>query len=401
MGLAGTERFRHVNGIQNSYWHPEYSELCLCGSDRSFGVCCFPILGGADNPLQDSDALLEEGKTAMAEHHARAAVTRYASWIRQHTALSLNASDREYSEKMIPIDCLALESVLAKLERWASMTGSEDTVSNTYRKLEEVVGVPVIARRLVALGAQWLVMNGRVEEGLLELDRLGTPSELTDTRALLLSIRFGDHEPKEKLRLLEAAARFALDDDERKRALLPFAHELNEQNSCPQALDVVHDILRTTSSSSIVRSATALRWEISGEDKDFKSLVSLMNLEEIDDDRLGAASYLIAKARRDVALDILQTLLENNHPVAILMAVECEIRSGDCAAAGKRFSSIDVDATSAVELRVGFAHLQAQLVLHCGRNDLREAALRELTELSSSEAASTLPELIEALKRHQ
>ena len=61
-----------------------------------------------------------------------------------------------------------------------------EAVTDAYRRSEKIVGVPVIARRLVALGADWMLKTGKIEHGLLEIGRLGEMSKVTDSRALMI-----------------------------------------------------------------------------------------------------------------------------------------------------------------------------------------------------------------------
>ena len=82
-------------------------------------------------------------------------------------------SEGTYSDKMLSVGLSRLEAHFQKFERWASRTENEEAVTDAYRRLEEIVGVPAIARRLVALGADWMVTSGRLEYGLLEVGQLG------------------------------------------------------------------------------------------------------------------------------------------------------------------------------------------------------------------------------------
>jgi hypothetical protein len=208
-------QFEMTKGYKIPIWHLDHLAECLCGSSLPFGICCLPIVDGPESPIKNSDDLLRRGELGDAERHARAGVTRYAIWIRQHTSLFLANSSREDGEKLISTDCLALEGYLSRLERWALSIGEIDAISNTYRRLDATLEVPSIVRRVVALGARWLLSNGRKEEGILELDRLGPAAELTDTLALTLSAIHGDQQLEEKIQLVESAVNFALDEDER------------------------------------------------------------------------------------------------------------------------------------------------------------------------------------------
>jgi hypothetical protein len=394
-------RFELAKGTRIPVWQPEFSDPCLCGADQPYGSCCLPILEGTKGQLQDSDDLLAVGDLEGAERHARAAITRYARWIRQQTAFSLNTPHREFSEKMIPTDALALEACLAKLERCAMRTGNHDVVLRACNSLERFVGVPVIARRLIAIGARWLIRNGQVEEGLLELGRLGKPSEMSDTKALILSVRYGDHEPPDEIQLLRAAVKSALCDEERLPALLCLADRLAVQGLQSESLALIDEILKESDDRTIIRHAMALKWELGGDDNDFAELFNFMRVEESDEDRLGDAAFLISHRSEGAALDLLKPLLERKHPVATLLAVECDIRLGNCSDAASRLTSIQVDTSSALDLRSGFALAHGMLVLECGREDLRGLATQQLKDVLSIEHVPALVEMLRALQKNK
>jgi len=392
-------RFELAKGTRIPIWQPEVSDPCVCGSDQPYGVCCLPILEGTKGPLQDSDDLLAAGDIESAERHARATITRYARWIRQQTAFSLNTPHREFSEKMIPTDALALEACLAKLERCAMRTGNHDAVLRACGSLEGFVGVPVIARRLIAIAARSLIRNGRVEEGLLELGRLGKPSEMSDTQALILSVRYGDHEPQGEIQLLRAAVNSALCDEERLPALFCLADRLAVQGLQLEALPLVDEVLKQSDDRTITRHAMALKWELTGNDDDFAKLLDFLRPEESDEERLGDAAFLMSRQREGAALELLKPLLERNNPVSTLLAVECNIRLGNCPDAAQRLASIQVDASSALDVRSGFALVHGMLVLECGREDLRESALQQIKDVLSVKHVPALAELLKALHK--
>jgi tetratricopeptide (TPR) repeat protein len=401
-----------VWGEQNAYarsdgsrlpvWKPEYSEPCLCGSTRSFGTCCFPVLEGLqDVPMLEFETWLEEEKFEQAERHARASITRYGCWIRQHIPMFSDKSDGTYSEKMIALDCMSLEALFLKLESWASRTGNEEAVTDAYRRLEEIVGVPAIARRLVALDADWMLTNGKVEHGLLELGRLGESSNVTDSRALMLLAEYADQGPEETRRLFEKAVQCALDDDERCMCLHFFALELRKQGLDTEALDIVDQLLTASNRHTVQRGALTVKWEITESDEDFGQLLNLMKNEKENEGKFSAAAYLQSKDRPDAALEVLAELLEAKHPVAQLIAAECDIRLGNCDSAEDRLSTVKVGEGSIPDLRVGAAYLRAMLVLECGKNHLKDQALKRLNELSASVVTFDLPRLIEALEQHE
>src|SRR6185437_4357113 len=134
-------------------WQPDALEFCPCGGEKQFGICCKRHLEEARASDDFSvRALLHSGQVEMAEKIARARVARYAIWIRQHTALSINA-DRQFAEQIIPIDAHALEHEINLLEECISAAGHADAMFFTYRRLQEILGVPALARRVVSFAA--------------------------------------------------------------------------------------------------------------------------------------------------------------------------------------------------------------------------------------------------------
>lgn len=392
-------QFELAKGTRIPVWQPELSSPCLCGGDKPYGVCCLPILEGVDGPLQNSDELLDAGEIDRAERHARAYITRYARWVRQQTAFSLNSSHREFSEELIPIDAQGLEACFARLERWATRAGNHDAVTRAYRSLEQVVGVPVIARRLTALGSRWLIRNGRIEEGLLELGRLGKAADMADTEALILSVRYDDHEPQEEIRLLRLAVRFALSDGESYPALFLLAHKLSENDLRSEALASVDEVLKKSNERQTISTALVLKWSLSGDDEDFQKLVGFMQAAETQEERRSAAAILISRNREEAGLDLLKPLLDEGDPAATLLAVECEVRTGKCADAAERLRSMEVNASSPQRIQSGYALVHGMLVIECRREDLRKMATQLVRDALSVELVPSLVAMLEALTR--
>jgi len=380
-------------------WLPEYGEPCICGSHQSYANCCYTVLQGSDGPLQNPDQLLKEGRPDLAERHARATITRYISWVRRHTVLSLNSANPEFAKKILPTDCLAIQEAVAKLERCVQKSDNVDSVSNTYRHLQDVVGIPEIARRLVALSAEWLLSNGREEEGLVELARLGKPSEMTDSRALVLSATHDDHDSTSRIALLERAVSFALSDEEKQSILLVLADEATKDQQPERALQAIDNVIANCEDVDFLRVARTLRWQTTGADDDLEQLVAFMKNEKSGENLLSSAAYLMDQSKPELALDVLTPLLSDGSTVAQLLAAECEIRTGECTAAAQRLDSLCIDDESSLDLRLGFAHVQALMVLGCRRNDLRAASLALLERLTSEEALPSAHALIEALKK--
>lgn len=83
--------------------------------------------------------------------------------------------------------------------------------------------------------------------------------------------------------------------------------------------------------------------------------------------------------------------------MATLLAVECEIRTGNYSGADETLRSMEVSASSSQHVRSGFALVQGMLVMECGREDLRESATRLVQDALSVEFVPTLVAMLEAL----
>ena len=232
---------------------------------------------------------------------------------------------------------------------------------------------------------------------MLELGRLGKAADMADTEALILSVEYDDHDPQEEIRLLKLAVRFALSDEERHPALLCLADKLWETGSRSEALASVDEVLKKSGDRQTTSRALAFRWSLSGEDEDFQKLFSFMQAAETEEERTSAASFLISGKREEAALDLLKPLLEGKHSVATLLAVECEIQTGNCSDAAERLGSMEVNASSPLHVRSGFAFAHGMLVLECGREDLRESATRLVRDALSIEDVPPLVEMLNAL----
>jgi hypothetical protein len=194
---------------------------------------------------------------------------------------------------------------------------------------------------------------------------------------------------------------YALDDDERCACLHFLALELRKQGLNTEALHIADQLLTTSIRHTVQRGALTLRWEITESEEDLGRLLNLMKIEKENEGKFSAAAYLQSKNRPDVALDVLAELLEAKHPIAQLIAAECDIRLGSCDSAEDRLSTVEVGESTNPDLRIGVAYLRAMLVLECGKSHLKEDVLESLNELSTSDVTFDLPRLIEALKQRE
>jgi hypothetical protein len=77
---------------------------------------------------------------------------------------------------------------------------------------------------MVSFAARWLIRNGNLEEGLLQLDGLGEITRSRDWLALNLAAEHGGYSDKQQTELLEKAVEAALESVERSLALRTLAY---------------------------------------------------------------------------------------------------------------------------------------------------------------------------------
>jgi tetratricopeptide (TPR) repeat protein len=177
-------------------------------------------------------------------------------------------------------------------------------------------------------------------------------------------------------------------------AQLLLADYLSQRGSRQRALNLISIVLKEATDSQTIRMAAGLRWQTSKSEDDFNSLFALMDADDDEDRRLAGAAYLFDQGKPEAALELLRSLLDRSHPSACLLAAEGDIRYGNCVAAAERVSSIKLDHSSPVEVRLGLAHLQALLVLECHRHDMGQDALEQLVELQKLQPNPRIDQLI-------
>jgi hypothetical protein len=388
------------SGTKILVWQPDILELCPCGGEKSFGVCCKHQLEDKKNEEEiDVRALLRDGQIEKAEKVARARVARYAIWIRQHTARSINA-DRYYAEWLTPVDAHALEHEIGLLEESVSAAGHSEAMLFTYRRLQEILGVPALARRVVSFAARWLIRAGRIEEGLLELDSLGEIGRSKDWLALTLAAQYGEYPDKELTKLLEKAVEAALESEERSLAFRHLAYHHYSADRPRAALDTISSFFSdATTNQEVGGSLKALRWHITQQDSDFDEALTAMGEAKGENETLRYVSWLMDTNHVSQALDLMKPLLLENNVHAMLLATECHLRMSDPTAASEQFDRIEASHLITPQLVHGYAHVQALLVLDGHRDDLHEPAVQNLKALpkDKSVAATAIEALLHAL----
>jgi hypothetical protein len=393
---ADQRRSSEGSRVKVAVWEPDALELCPCGGDQPFGVCCKPELASADLGNIEIRALLQSGQIAEAEKIARARVARYAIWIRQHTALSINA-DRDFAQHLIPVDAHALEHELNQLEDCILAGGNTDLMLFTYRRLQEILGVPALARRMVSLAARWLIRTGSLEEGLLELDGLGEITRCRDWLALTLAAQHGGYTDEHQTVLLEKAVEAALESIERSLALRTLAYHHLFSSRPRASLDAISALMSDPKADEqILHSVKALRWHISNKRDDLDDALIGMHHAQSPADRIRYMSWLMDRNHISEALELASPLLEEKNKTAMLLATECYLRQSNPVSASELFDKIDVAELSTQEFVLGHAHVQALLVLDGNREDLRPRALRDLEFLREGNA-ETMPAIVSLL----
>lgn len=124
-------------------------------------------------------------------------------------------------------------------------------------------------------------------------------------------------------------------------------------------------------------------------------------MEESEEDRLANAAFLISHGKQEAGLDLLEPLLKEKNVIAVLLVVECEISCDKCTSAAERLLSSETYAQGDIDVRSGFAFLQARLVLECKREDLRQSAITRLQDVLSVKPNPALAELLESLQGTQ
>jgi hypothetical protein len=384
-----------------SVWQPDTLEAFPCGGDLPFGVCCKPYLDAMPSQADlDVRALLQHGEITKAETMARVRVARYAIWVRQHTALSLNA-DREFAKQIIPIDSHALEHEINLLEESAAAAGHAESMLFTCRRLQEILGVPALARRMTSFAARWLIRSGRIEEGLLELDALGEISRCADSLALSLAVQYGGLPGEQEVALLKKAIEVALDSDERSWTSRNLVHHHLRGGRLSEAQRMISSLISDTKTDrDLVRDLRILQWRLSPQDADLGQILAAMSETTDSDARLRYITWLMDTNHIPEALTIVKPLLESEDVLAMILATECYLRNSDVSSASEIHSRIGPAHLTTTRLSVGYAHVQGLLVLLGSRDDLEAKAIQDLEKFQENrcEVRQTIQPLLDTLR---
>lgn len=381
------QTFRTQDGSESRVWEPDALDLCPCGGPNRYGECCKaarPKHGRNASSKKIRDAL-ETGDFVLAEEVARASLAQYVIWIRQHTASAMmaGAAGKEFYDKIVNIDVLALESHVHVMMEVLLAANKKELILPQLRKLRELVGVPRIAMRLTAITARWLIESERYEEAVLELDALGKLPEIKDSLALSLVARNKDLSDPEKREAFANAVELAACDEEKHFASLQLASCLAENGELADAIAIVRSVIKETGgeqASEVKSAALILLWKITGAEADFRPALLEMETDTDDAHRYRHAIYLIDGGKYAEAERLLASLLSCGDVQAKLLMTDAQIRSGARESALELFSTIQSDEVPQ-NLQFAYSVAASLLVLAGGFVDLRDTAISLLQDL--------------------
>jgi len=398
------QTFRAQDGTQSRTWEPDALDLCPCGGPNRYAECCREkrISLGRDGSSEKLHKALADADLKRAETIARASLAQYVIWIKQHTAPALysGAAGKEFYEQIVTTDVLALQSHVQDMIFVLSAAGKEELILPQLRRLREIVGVPTIAMRLVAMAASWLFESGRSEEGVLELDALGRVEDVSDSLALALVARFRDLSPAKSKGVLTRAIEVATCDEERQLARLDLARYLAKNAEADHALVLVRLLLSelgSTASPEVESAALILLWTITNSNEDFQAAYRQMQRDEQFHYAHRNAIYLIDHGKYPEAECILRTLVEAGDVEAKVLLVDSRIRSGASDSAFALFTSIQPDSVPE-KLKYPYA-VAASLLALAGCSEVRGQAIALLQALppTDGEQQNQVTVLLESL----
>jgi hypothetical protein len=163
----------------------------------------------ASGSIQDDvQTALESGDTSTAEQLARASLAQYVIWIKQHTAPTRTVAEPMH-RYFVEIDVLALQAHVRQLAETLTANQNSDLFIPALERLSEIVGVPEISVRLVAITAQSLAESGDISGAASRLKALGNLDQVNDSVALQLATKLIDLPQDEVKSLLSRAVTVA------------------------------------------------------------------------------------------------------------------------------------------------------------------------------------------------
>ena len=383
-------------------WEPDPLDLCVCGEPKRFADCCRRFLdpdGKIDSIEKELKSAITEGNFARAEELARAALAQYVIWIRRHTPfVNPGGANRE----LLEIDASALEAHLERLRESLEANKHLDSFVPQLRRLSDVVGVPQLSARLVAVGARWLFQSGDYEGAVRELETLGNLERLNDTLALVLATKLFDLPLHKRREFLSRAASGALTKEERWLAEIELVRCLLVSDKRDEALRILASVKSESAGSNpcAFSDALSLEWKITGKEEDFQAAKSeIEKLVDSEHWRERLAIILIDHGDLDEVERVLARSLEARDPEAQLLAIDARLRAGRADAAHELLQNIARERVTG-RLQYPFAYTCALVALARDDSELKRLAASDLRRLqiAGTQAAKQVQDVIEALE---
>jgi hypothetical protein len=392
--------------VRYQVWEPDPLDICFCGGPKRFIECCRPMMDdirASDSIQQDIETALKNGDAALAEHLARASLAQYVIWIKQHTAPTRHVAE-ELHRDFIHMDVLALQTHVHQLNEILTANEHADALVPAVEHLSEIIGVPEIAVRLIALAGQSLWQSGDVAGAIAQLEALGKLDQVNDTLALVLASKLMALPSGKILELLKKAVDAACDDSERLFAKLELAKYSIGSGDGTSALceldSAIAEASPNTNNRSMVADALALRWQVTQNDDDFHNARTALEALDPEQHWQTLASLLIDHGDYDDANAVLAKPLESGDVVARLLTVDTRLRTGETDLARELLLALPIDSVDR-RLLYSYWHTTGLVALMCDDPELKPVAasnLRKLVALDRSllKTAETLLAALES-----
>jgi len=375
-------------------WEPDAMDTCFCGVPKRFAGCCRPRIPADPSSRAEIGQALDASEFARAEELSRAALAQYVIWVKQHTASTMHVA-QDFHREIVNIDVLALEELVTTMEDCLEANGNSDFFVPQVRHLAEIVGVPRLNMRLVALATHWLLKSGRVEEAILELDALGDLDKIDDAVALITAANVLDLSQEQRERLLIRASSVAADQSEKWRAQFALIEQLVNIGEKDKALSIVDSIIAESNGGAHTE-ARMLRWRITRTPADFQRFSDALD-HDPNPDRCRYGAILIDEGMYAEAEESLKSDVISGNPRAKILLTDARVRNGREASARELFVSIKPEQVSK-KLRYPYAVAAALVALSCQDEKIRRLAVQLLHDLPGSKTIDGAQKWLQGLE---
>ena len=375
-------------------WEPDPLDRCFCGGPQRFADCCRALVQSKLDDTEEQINSAMNGKCfARAEALAKASLAQYVIWIRQHTVMTRHVASDLHSF-LLGIDLPALEAHVRRLGRVLEANGHGDSFVPRVRSLSNLVGLPELSARLVAISAQQMLRVGDFPGAAKELGTLGDFADVKDTLAIVLAGHLMGWPFEEQRKALVRAGSAALTKEYRWLAELELSRCLvgcglrdeEKESRYTEALKVVDglisDLRKDDAPSELLGDALCLRWEITRTEDDYLAAKKQMEASAGPDHRSRLAGLMIDHGDFDDAENVLSNDLAENDPVAQLLMVDARLRANRLDASRDLFRNVIAERIG-FPLEYPYAVTCALVALACGDADLRSLAKEKLQGLRS------------------